>query len=367
MIYKDLIKDMLDEISFLELKEDSKIQISSKAFQGPMYLPIKNDKLVQMVKDNQADLKFEDLIEGIVYVISLGEYHQSFANYRDILYSYVDNVPAFLLQEALNLLDESKIKEALVYLNCILSLGYEDEKILFSLGLSLENLDISNLNSEDKTKYIRQIMNTYEKILNYDENFSLAYYKLGFIYRDFGQYKKSKIFFEKFLNLSRDDIKMQEVRSALDQMQGDIILEDAEELIKKQDIRGAKDKLDSVRKDHMTDRHYYYYSLVYLNLGYLDESLKSINLALSIREDLAYFNQKALVFQAMAKAKDAIKVLEQAIDKFGPDYYLNYNLASLYYQENDLKTAIGNYEIAYSISPSEDLKMLIDQLEEEIY
>ena len=55
--------------------------------------------------------------------------------------------------------------------------------------------------------------------------------------------------------------------------------------------------------------------------------------------------------------------LEYALEKFGTDYYLNFNLGTILYNQGDIQGAIENFEEAYRLEPSDELLDIINQLE----
>ena len=54
---------------------------------------------------------------------------------------------------------------------------------------------------------------------------------------------------------------------------------------------------------------------------------------------------------------------ENALEKFGTDYYLNFNLGTILYNQGNTEEAIENFEEAYRVEPSEELLDIINQLE----
>ena len=51
------------------------------------------------------------------------------------------------------------------------------------------------------------------------------------------------------------------------------------------------------------------------------------------------------------------------MEKFGTDYYLNFNLGTILYNQGNIEEAIENFEEAYRVEPSDELLDIINQLE----
>lgn len=356
------MRDKLEETAFLELKDDAYIDIDGEKFKGYLPLPINTDDIVNIVKEDISDIPIEKFIEGMVTVLSLNPQYEYNAVYKKILDAYAKDTKSYLFKRALGFLSEEDFEESLLYLNLLINSGVKDARIYFTMGNALENIDISDFSDEDKNAHVLDIMNLYEDALNIDENFYLAHYKLGYIYKDFGQYIKSKISFEKVLELDKNDFRLQEVRDVLSEIEPLEIMEKSGLLLENGKYEDALENLLKVDQKSRDDMYYYYLSVAYANLNDLDAALDAISEALEKNDLGIYHNQLALIFDRMGDTKKAISELENTIDLFGPDYYLNYNLATMQYNSGNIDAAIGNFEIANEQNPNEQLAELIDTL-----
>ena len=366
MDYTDFIIDYKNNINFLELKEEGSFRVGDEIFEGPINLPIVVEDLLKLVKEDIDDIPLNKFIDGMLYVLALDYDFRDSEKYVEILAAYTEDISQLIMTRAIKAYDKKEYKESLIYLRALSNLNLTDERALFLEGSALENLDISQLSPEEKTEYVQGIMNIYERIINMDETFYLAYYKLGYIYKDMMQYLKAQMTLEEYLKYSEDDIKKQEIRNLLDEMEGSVLLERGILDMNAGDYEGALDKLGQVREEQMTPIHYYHLSLIYTQLRDVDKALESINQAIDREELGIYHNQRAIVYQNMGQVEKGIKELEDAIDRLGPDYHMVYNLGTMYYNKRDLQTALGNFEIAYEINPTPELASIISQVELEM-
>lgn len=362
MKYEDLIKDKIEELAFLELKENSSIDVNGKIFEGPLPLPILSEKLVQVVKDDIEDVPMTMVAEGIIYSLGLVPEYEYGEIYFEILEAYVDDVKGYIQRDAYNKLEEEDIESSLVYLRALKNLGYEDEKSLFALGNALENVDISSFTEEEKVEHALEIMRVYEESLNKNPEFPLPNYKLGYIYKEFGQFLKSKLTFEKALKYDLNDFRRQEIREIIDSIEDDVIIETAILKMEKGNYSEALNDLLKVDETRMDDVVNYHMSLCYYNLDDVDEGIEAIDRAIEINDLPVYHNQLALLYEKSGDTSSAISELEKTIDRTGPDYLLNYNLATLQYNLGDRESALANFEIAYDKNPTDKLKEIIDYL-----
>lgn len=366
MIYEELIKDKLEDISFLELKDDASVVVNGEEFFGYLPLPILNERIVDIVKDNVEEIEGEYFVEGMIYILSL-DYNNDYSDiYFDFIKAYTKDIKGYVLSKALEFLNDEKTLKGIIYLNALINLDLVDEKVLFALGNGLENVDISDFYDAEKTRHILEIMNIYEKILNINEDFSLAHYKLGYIYKNLGQFVKAKLSFEKFLELDENDFRLQEVREELEKIDSEVKKEEALLEMEKGRYDIALEKLVTVDGKYRDDLYYYNLSVCYINLGELEAAFDAIYSAIDIKDDPVYQNQLAIYFQRAGEDKQAKKVLENAIDKFGEDYYLNFNLGTVLYNEGDTKKAIKSFESAYKIEENPELLEIINELKSQL-
>lgn len=362
MIYEKFLLEKLDDLAVLELKEGASIEIEGQVFEGYLPLPILNSRLVSLVQKDLDQIPLAYFVEGMIYYLSLSADDKYRDAYLDFVKSTSKDIKGFVFKAALELMADENFLDGLVYLNFLVKADLGDPKIYFTLGQALENLDISILDDREKNSYAVEIMNIYERVLNLDPDFSLAYYKLAYIYRDFGQYIKAKLVIEKFLQLDKNDFRLHEARLLLDDLESEIKKEEAVVDINAGAYEDAMKKLLAVNAEKRDDIYFYNLSICYYYLGLFEDGIDAIKRSLEIEESPIYKNQLALFYQQVGSLDLARKELEEAIDTYGPDYFLNYNLATIQYQSGYKDAALGNFEIAYDIDPNPDLGNLIEQL-----
>lgn len=362
MIYESKLRERLEELSYLELKEGASVKVGEVEFTGYLPLPILNSRLVDLVKESVEDIPGEYFLEGMVYVLSLDFDNEFSQRYVDFIKSYTKDIKGYLFSKGMELINNDNFSESLIYLNALKNLGLADEKAYFSIGNALENLDISIFSDREKNVHSVDIMNIYERVLNLDDEFSLAHYKLGYIYKAFGQFLKAKLSFEKFLKLDKNDFRLQEVRETLEDLEGDSLKEEAVLDMNSGNYESALEKLLKVKSNKRDDLYFYHLSLTYGNLKDFDGALDAINTAIEIEDMGIYHNQKAIIFQGQGRMDLAKSELENALEKFGNYYYLNFNLGTILYNQGDIEGAVENFEDAYELEPSEELLDIINQL-----
>ena len=99
---------------------------------------------------------------------------------------------------------------------------------IFNYALILEEIGKKyfNMDMEDKAmEFIKSSTKELEAILDIDEKYPLAYYKLGYHYKFLGNFLKAKLIWSKYLTLDKDELRLQEVREELDLIEDDVAME----------------------------------------------------------------------------------------------------------------------------------------------
>ncbi|MDO5725130.1 MAG: tetratricopeptide repeat protein [Tissierellia bacterium] len=359
MLYEKLIKERLDDIAFMELKEGKTIEIGENLFTGYLPLPIMEKDLVGEIVDGKEDFNLELILKAAIFLGGLDKDYEYNDIYLNMLYSLHDDPKSFIMYEAMQLLKEKNIKDAIIYFNYLINMDLDDETVLFSLGNALELYDISNLGDEDKNQFVIDMMHIYEKAISKKEDFSLPYYKLGYIYALFGQYVKAKLTWEKFLKYDKNDFRRQEINEQIDYHMPNYLSEAALTYMHYGDYVRALEFFNAKEKTQLGDGDYYNMSICYLELKQLDKARDCIKKALKLNECKEYLNQLALIYKEAKKLNEAIEILERAIDKYGSDYYLNYNLGVIQLELGDRESAMINFEIANDINPTDKLNQIL--------
>lgn len=364
MIYEEMLKRREDEISFLELKDDREIEVNGDIYKGYLPLPIRLNTIIDTIASGDGEeIPLDNVIDGIVFLFGLNLNTDYSDVYMDLLNSYSRDSKKLIFSIAMRFFQQEEYSDAVVYLNALINMGFEDEIVYFNLGNTLENLDISELSDEQKNQYVIEIMNMYEKSSNYDGEFSLPYYKLGYIYNQFGQYVKSKITWEKFLHLDVDEVRLQEIRDVIEEMNPSYLNEAAMSYMQHGDYSTALNYLLQINEGARTDRTYFNMSVCFFNLEDMEGSFEAIEKAIEISPEKEYYNQLAINYNAIGQTTKAIDILEETIDEHGEDYFIDYNLASLLFQEQRYNKALVYFEKANAISPNEELEEIIRSLE----
>lgn len=364
MYIENKIQEKLKNIVFLELKKDT--EINGHTIKKDTPLPINLDDLMDGIKEKnyEDNINLVEINKAIVFLLGIEEDFKYKDEYIKILdhsvedkYKYIYSLSILAKQQKSNL-------DSYIYLLALNSICEQTIESRFAKNNVLEALYdeyIKELSDEEKTSILKRIILEYEKLIAEENSYAPAYYRLGYINRALEKYIKSKLYFEKFLRFSDNDILNEEVRSVLEELEDYANIESVKTYISYGKFNEAYNLLLKVSSLYPTqDEVLYYIGLCQYNLGYIKESIESIKEAIDLNKNQEeYYNQLAISNIALGKEEEAIEVYKSAFFNIKESYLLNYNLGILL-----LNLGKGGYEEylkkAYQLNPSDELLSLID-------
>lgn len=204
-----IFRERVNAVSFLELKYRDDIDFP---------LPVVTDNLVEEIQKGNFEEEIDMIyvIEGMVFILGTDKDFKHYKEYIDFLKSYSDNVEEHILYNGLKKYETGNIVDAGIYFRGLLELNKDNHKARFNYALVIEEIARKKVEEDkDVDDIILKAINELEYIIEKDEGFSLAYYKLGYYYRHFQQYIKAKLTWEKFLKMEADNPVKQEIREQI--------------------------------------------------------------------------------------------------------------------------------------------------------
>lgn len=368
-------KKQTEKISFIELKENSYIDINGYKIENDIPLPIVTTTLVDEIKSGHVneEIKVTHLIEGIIYILGIDPEFKYLQEYKKILYKYDDNIESYILYKGMQEIKNENYENGMIYFRALIYMN-NDVKALFNYGICLEEKAKKYFNAGQKKKgevFLIESTNKFESILDIDESYSLAYYKLGYHYRYYEQYQKAKIVWEKFLEIEKDIEMVEEIRKELESIIDNADFEEGCNLI-------FKDKFDEALKilNKLKERCNDWWSLEYMiGLGYkgvgeYEESIKSFEKAIELNpNEVDVYNELGISLYANGHIEESINVFDKAIEIDNKNYKTICNRGLIYLNLGIFDKATLDIDKAYELCPNDDtvkkLKMKLDSIKED--
>ncbi len=358
-----------DEISFITLKASAKIKLGSNEYTTDKELPvpIRVDSLVSDIQnqDEYDGIAISNIIDGIIYVLGTEKEFDFKKEYLNLLSDLkIDIVPYVI--HCINQFDDKKVNDAVVYGKSLVNVC-ENEKTAFVYASALERKSIDSLNNSlfDTAKYFMdESIKYFEKALDYDDKFALAYYKLGFYYKNNQQYIKAKLYWEKQQEFDDDYLRKDEIRNEIEQLDVYVKYETGYNyVLNSEPQKGLDILLPLVEIYSGWWNLLFFVGLAYRSLGEYEIAEKYFENVLKIEEGQSHaLNELGLCKMCLEKydeAKDLFTML-LALDSNNSEVLCNRAAAYLYIGEKE--KAKKDVEKALKINPDDGIALEIKKI-----
>ncbi|KGG79623.1 hypothetical protein Y919_10945 [Caloranaerobacter azorensis H53214] len=355
-------KEKTENLTFIELKSSANTKFNKFKLDSNIPLPILVDELITEIKERRAqdEIKISSIIRGMIYTIGVDPNFPYIEKYRDILYSFDEKIEDFILYNGVKFIKEGLLDDGLIYLRALVVLNDKNVDGLYNYGVALEERTKKYLELRDEKRanmFINEATRQFENILEIDDEYPLAYYKLGYHYRLNKQFIKCKIIWEKFLTLSKDEELKEEIKLNLLEMQDDIVYEEGyNEIFTGDPVKGLEKLLPL--KEKYTDwwNLLFIIGLGYRQIGDFAKAKEEFESVLSIVPgQVDALNELGLCLANLGQYEEAIEKFTEAYKKRPKDYEILCNRGMTYLQMGILDKAKEDIQKAYDENPLDEI------------
>lgn len=369
----DYFKKHTDKISFIELKDNKILNIEGYKINDDTPLPILTEDLVKEITEGnlEEEISMSNIIDGIIFIIGIDENFKHVEEYKNILSSYSGEIEEYIFYKGIRKIENQEQDLGAIYFRALKIVNPKNINGIFNYALALESIGKSYFAAEEDDfglKFIDRSTLELEHILELDDEYPLAYYKLGYHYKFYGQYLKSKLIWNKYLRLDRDELRLQEVRLELENIENDVNLEAGLTYLSKANFENALDEfLKLLPKHEKWWELNYYLGLCYKGLGQYEKAIEYFQLALEENNEASeIYNELGITYISLNKIQDGIDILTEAIEKIEDDYKLLFNRGIAYLHLNDIKKGYEDIRRAVELNPEDENMLLQKQRLEEL-
>ena len=357
----DVFKKKTKEITFIELKEGTKLNVNGYILEGGLPLPIITDNLLRDLQYSEIseEIKLGHVIEGIIFLLGTDPTFPYMDKYKKILLSYDPKISDYIFYKGMKELEDGKLENSGVFFRANIELDHNDIKSILNYGVVLEAIGknlIEEGNVDEGEKFLIRSTNEFESILDIDDKYSLAYYKLGYHYKYFSQYLKALITWNKFLVLDKDEHRLQEIREQIDIIEDDSKIEAGLSYLAYNEFGKALEaflKLLPKHKDNWNVN--YLIGLSYKGLEEYDLAIDYLNIAIELnKEESDIYNELGIIYFIQGKVLEAISVFNEGISEAKEDYKLLFNRGLGYVQLGQYNSAIIDISKASELNPYDE-------------
>lgn len=361
------ILDKSEELVFITIEKNSEINLEGYNIpESGLKIPIKSDVLVKKIKDNtaQESLNMMSMIDGMLYIQGIDSEFAFNDEYDKFIDAFVkktnfDCLP-YLGYMSNQSYQKGETRDAFVYIKSFLRRNPDDVMGLYQYSIICQELALRYQKDEDlqaTNDFLMEALANLEHILDIDNEFSLAYYQLGFHYSNQNQFIKAKYIWERALELGIDEEMLGEIQENLGNIDFKVRYEEGYNLVFQGKAEEGLEKLLPIEDQHPDWWNLLFIiSLAYKSLGEVGEAKKYLEKILIIRPtQVDTLVEMALCFAEEGNIEGTINYLSKAAKIRKDDPEILCNLGMAYLNNGNRDDAKYYIERAYEINPMDEV------------
>lgn len=349
-----------DKISFVELRAGSNIRIRDYTIDDDLPLPIIIDTLIGEIQKGNIyeEIKVSHIIDGIIFILGIDTNFKFKEEYVELLYEYEPNIEDYIMYRGLKYIEAKNLEYGAVFFRSLVNINNKNINGIFNYALSLENLSIKFAEKGETEKSIEFLLEStrrLESILDISEDFPLAYYKLGYHYKNYEQFIKAKLIWEKYINMDKDLERIQEIREQIELIDDDADFEEGVVSLSNGEYSQALEKLLGLCSKYKEWGNVFYLTgLAYKGLGDYENAIDYFYEAINLDfQDVNVYNELGICLFALGYANESIDIFNIGIELNHMDYRIIFNRGLVYLQLGDIEKATEDIETAYRLNPND--------------
>lgn len=356
-----LFKDKTDEISFIELRENTQVKINNSTLKSKLPLPVITDNLIKDIQEskNKEEINLDKVIEGIIYLMGIDSDFPYIEQYKEILENYNPNINDYIFYKGMKALESRDLINSGICFRALLTLDNNNLNARFNYALVLEELGKEYIYQErldEGAEFLEYSAKELETILEIDKGYSLAYYKLGFHYKYNEEYLKASLIWNKFLILDKDENRLQEIREEINIIDDEVKLETGITYLSYNDYSRALDAFLKLLPKYNNDWNVnFLISKCYRGLGNNELAIEYLEYAIELENaEPDLYNELGIIHFTTGDINKAISIFEKGIHNTEDEYKLYFNRGLAYLQIGQYNLALKDINTAYNLNPYDD-------------
>jgi tetratricopeptide (TPR) repeat protein len=355
-----------NDISFISLKKGATISFKDKTYitENELPVPVRVQKLLEEIQkqDERDGITLNNIIDGIIYIIGTDINFGFITEYKKMLEKLNFEIKPYIVY-SINKFDDNACADGVVYGKALINLE-ENEKSCFVYASALEKIGLTHdaEGKEEKSQFFLEEANKYfEKCLDYNDKFALAYYKLGYYYKRSQQYVKAELTWNKHQLLDDDTLRIDEIRNELIELRTLVDFENGYNLVLKEKPEEGLDLLlPLVKKYSSWWNLLFFIGLAYRMLGQYDIAETYFENVLKLEEEQKdALNELGLCKLCRGKYVEAAELFTDLLNIEPGNCEVFCNRAVSYMYNDQLDRAMEDIQTALKINPNDPVALSI--------
>lgn len=352
-------KKYTKDISFLELRKEKILNINKYLIKEDLPLPIETKTLLQNIENNYSEeINFKDIIDGMIFLIGVDTNFPYKENYIEILKNTDGDIEKYIVGKGLESFNKEMIDRSIIIFRTLYEINSKNKDCLYFLGLALEERSKNSYEQGDRElgdAFLNEAVNYMEKLS--DEKDSRAYYKLGYYYKHFSEFKKADIVWRNYISHGKEEELKAEVREELEFIGIDVKYEEGYTKILEGDPEGGLEKLLPLIE--VSDNWWnldFMIGLAYRQLGQNELAIEYFNKVTKINPgQVDSYNEKGLCYANIGNIEKSIEMFSEALRLNPKNNEILCNRGMAYLQNEDIEKAQNDIEEALKIDKEDPI------------
>lgn len=362
------IKEQVEGIVFIELKEEAKDILERFPYMKDISMPILVKELSQIVKGSGNEMEgisIRAFIRGMIFIMGLDQHFKFNPVYKRFLKNYDSKIEDYLSYEGLKLAEAEELNDALIYFKALLFINQENINGFYNYGRCCQDIALKTDDEEKIKDYTKEAIEVFEALIEKYPDFAGAYYYLGFHYANQKLFKKAQLIWEKAVELGLDEEKAKEVCMQIESLRNHIQYEEGYNLVLNNRPQEGLEKLFPLEENNKEWWNLLFFiALAHRQLGNFSEAIAYLERIIKINPSQAdTYNELGLCYAEIRNFTKAEKYLKKALTLQENDSEILCNLGMLYIE-------LGRYDLAetylnesYTLNPEDPItRQCMEQL-----
>lgn len=351
------LKVYVEELMFIEIGDritESKKDIS---FLKDVPIPVSVETIAHKIKEEGFEkVPFDAMVKGMIYTIGVDTGFKYNESYKKFLYLAHPDILNYILYHGVKLAEEEKYVDAIIHFRAALVLEKNNLNAMVNYGKCCSDIHDLSKDLEEKNAFKQEAFNIFESILDSHPDYPGAYYYLGYLSVNQKAYQKAKIYWEKFIKLTEDEDKKEEIMVKLAQIADYVTYEIGYTHIFNSQFTEGLELLLKLEERHKEWWNLLFFiGLAYRNLESIEEAIEYFKRVLTLRPSQTdTMNELGLCYTSILDFKAAEKYFKKAIT-LKEDHEVLCNLAVVYMNTGEYDKAREALENAWDLCPDDPI------------
>jgi len=356
-----------EDLVFITIEESGELNLDGYDIPSDgLKVPIKSEVLVKSIKDNKAqeELNMVSMVDAMIYIQGIDSGFAFNNEYDKFIDAFSKKVSFDKMQYmgymSTKAYDRGEPTEAIIYIRSFLRQAPNDVMALYQYAIICQELSLRYQKDEklkEMNDFLLEALESLEKIIEIDDNFALAYYQLGFHYSNQSQFLKTKLIWQRAIDLGIEDDLVAELQDNLEKMDFKVRYEQGYNLVLQGNPQEGLDYLLPLEEGNPDWWNLLFMiALAYKNMGEIGQAKTYLEKILMMRPtQVDSLVEMALCYASEGNLEVAIDYLSRAakIKKDDPEILCNLGMA--YLHNGNYDDAKYFIEMAHEIDPMDEV------------